>query len=282
MSQSANHRPPYLVDLHMHSTCSDGQLPPEELVKLASERNLRVISITDHDTIDALKIAKTHGQDLGIRVIPGVEISAYFDREVHLLGYFFDPENQTLKSALEKQKVARIERVREICNRLDRLGYVVYPDQIIENAGASVGRPHVAQALVEAGHVRNMDDAFRRFLRNGGPAYVPEWQIDFRAAVEVIHEAGGVASIAHPGPDKLTGKIKALADLGLDAVEITHPAHSPSVSGQLRSIARQLKLLVTGGSDLHAPGGHWQLGSGGITETELSDLELKANEYRRV
>jgi len=231
------------------------------------------MALTDHDTVAGLERAQNACLDHGIEFINGVELTVFWGREVHLLGYFIDPHNTVLQDGLKTRTHARLERVREMCHRLDRLGYVVYPDQIIAQSGDTVGRPHIARALVAAGHVKSVNDAFTRFLRNGGAAYVPASPLPFETGLQWIHDAGGLASIAHPSIDKLTSKLATLADMGIDAIEVRHPSQPSAVQGQLKSTARHLGLQITGGSDLHAPSEYRRPGSLGITSDELMMLK---------
>ena len=174
----------YAADLHMHSTCSDGRLSPEDLVTLVASSGVRTMALTDHDTVAGVERARAACEVHGVDFISGIELTVNWGREVHLLGYFLDPNHAALQNGLKERALARIERVREICHRLDRLGYVVYPDQIIKKSGVTVGRPHIARALVEAGHVRTEEEAFTRFLRNGGKAYVPTAPLKLETGIQ--------------------------------------------------------------------------------------------------
>ncbi|MEE2787684.1 MAG: PHP domain-containing protein [Myxococcota bacterium] len=263
----------YPVDLHMHSIKSDGEMSPKALVQRAVSRSLKAIAITDHDTVagveEALEAAAEHELD----IVPAIEVSAWLDREIHILGFFIDHTCPALAARLDALAANRQDRIREICDRLDEVGCPLDARTIIENAHGGVGRPHVAKAMVEAGYVKTFDDAFRRYLGSQGDAYVPAARLSAADAISLIHDANGVTSIAHPGPNQLEAKIPALKDVGLDAVEVGHPAHSATTQTQLRFIAAQHDLAITGGSDLHYRNGPCNLGQMGMTEQELDTLK---------
>ena len=240
------------------------------------------MALTDHDTISGLAEAYATGEACGVRVVPGVEISASFEREVHLLGYFFDPDNAELLDTLETARTHRIERVYEICNRLSRMGAVVDPTAILKSADGNVGRPHIARALVESGHARDLDHAFDRFIGNDSPAYVPASPLTIRDAISLIHRAGGITSIAHPGVDRISQRLGELKALGLDAVEIRHPGHNPGMRAKLVSLAATLNLGTTGGSDLHHPESANLMGHSGIDLESLRRLEQRAEARREM
>ncbi len=278
MNTPASPQVPYPVDLHMHSTQSDGSLTPKQLVKVMAEAGLEIVALTDHDTVAGLHDAAEAATKHGVRLVPGVEISAHLDREIHLLGYFFDPNHEALLRLLEGRRVARIERVREICNRLSRLGRVVDPSKILNDSGGNVGRPHVARALVEAGHVSSIDQAFQRYLGQGKPAYVEADRLPVAEAIETLRDAGGISAIAHPGVDRIQRQLPLLKEMGMDAVEIEHPGHNPGMKATLRSAAAVLKLGVTGGSDLHHLDRRGQLGYSGLSRDSFHRLEERAHE----
>ena len=268
------------VDLHMHSTMSDGQLTPTELVEAGAAQGLQIMSLTDHDTVAGFAEATSAAERCGIRLIPGVEISASFGREVHLLGYFFDPENVELVAVLQARCAERVERVREICNRLSILGCVIDPSAVLKSADGNVGRPHIARALLAAGHVRDMDHAFTKYLGDGRPAYVPASQLSIQDAIALIHRAGGITSIAHPGVDKITHRIGELQEMGLDAVEVEHPSHNPGMRAKLRSIVSVTGLGITGGSDLHLRDATPRFGTSGLDLDSLKRLESRVERRR--
>jgi predicted metal-dependent phosphoesterase TrpH len=246
------------IDLHTHTTASDGLLSPEALVQAVQAAHLDVFSITDHDTLDALAGAEAHAGARGLRLIPGIELSAMWRKkfELHLLGYFFDPADPRLLGFLRARREARRTRLTAMLDRLRGMGIVVAADDVLACArDGNVGRPHLARVLVQRGLVGSPDEAFERYLGEGKPAYVPRPDVTMAEAIRVIHDAGGLASLAHPG---LHNHDEALPDLvasGLDGIEVYHVTHPP---GQVRHYRRQAErwgLVVTGGSDFHGAAG---------------------------
>jgi predicted metal-dependent phosphoesterase TrpH len=264
------------VDLHTHTTCSDGRLTPEELVRRAEERGLAALAITDHDTLDALPRAAAVRETL--ELVPGLEMSTALDGlDLHLLGYFVDPEHAELRERLRGFREDRIQRAHLIIERLAKLGVPVEEARVRERAaGGVVGRPHVAAELVEAGHVDDMDDAFRRFLAAGGPAYVPRPAFHPHDAIRLIHAAGGVSVLAHPGSSVPDRTIEHLAEGGLRGVEIWHPQHGVHAIRRLRSLAHRLGLIETGGSDYHGAGRAVDLGDIFVPVAVLTQLKEAA------
>jgi hypothetical protein len=245
-----------LIDLHLHTTASDGRLSPEQLVARAAAAGLTTIAVTDHDTVAAIAEVTSLAAARGIRVVTGIEITAVDDgRDVHMLGYFFDPGSQTLLTVLEGQRALRISRVREMGSRLATLGLPVDVEAIVQSAaarpGTSVGRPQIARAMVQAGHVASMQDAFDQWLANGRPAYQPRTGPSPAAIVDAIHDAGGIASFAHPGVTKRDELIAPLVARGLDAIEVYHSDHGPEDERAYALLAQRLGTLVSGGSDFH-------------------------------
>ena len=247
------------VDLHMHSTVSDGSLPVEELVAAVERAGVSVFALTDHDSIDGLPIAREHAAKLGLTLINGVEISTRHEQsELHILGYGFDPEHPLLLEKLAEQKAARHGRVPMLVARLNELGLRITAEDVYRVAnGANPGRPHVARALVELGQVRDTDDAFRRYLGDTAPANVRKEVPSPREAIRWIHAAGGKAVWAHPlarpiqrqgGFDLMVRELKAA---GLDGLEEVHPSQDPGIRRRIRLLARDLGLRVSGGSDFH-------------------------------
>ena len=245
-----------MIDLHLHTTASDGRLSPAELVARASAAGLTTISVTDHDTVAAIAEVTEAARGVNIRVVPGIEITAVDEgRDVHMLGYFFDPLSTTLATILEEQRALRVARVREIGARLAALGMPIDVESVLLAAaarpGSSVGRPQVARELVQAGYVTSVQDAFDKWLATGRPAFVPRTGPGPRAIVDTIHEAGGVASIAHPAVTKRDELIAPLVEHGLDAIEVYHSDHSPEAEQSYTAMAKRLGALVSGGSDFH-------------------------------
>lgn len=248
-----------MIDLHLHTTASDGCLTPADLVDAAHAAGLTIISITDHDTTAGVEEARSAAQARGIDLVPGIEISAVADgRDLHVLGYFIDTTSAALRAFLERQQDDRVRRVTAMVDRLAALGCPIDADPVLADArrGRSVGRPQIALALVAAGHVRTRDEAFTRYLEPDRPAYVPRAGTPPEHVVHVVHQAGGIASLAHPGVSRRDHLIPALVEAGLDAVEARHTDHDGIVEAHYRSLARHYRLLVTGGSDFHGDGSH--------------------------
>lgn len=245
------------VDLHLHTTFSDGMQTPAQLVAEAAARGLTLIAVTDHDDIDGIVPAQEAGCSLGVEVIAGVEINTDLGaEEVHLLGYGFPLDAPALREGLAALRLARVARLQRMIARLETLGKPVLLTRVLELAGAgSVGRPHLAQALVEAGYVASTHEAFDRLIGNRARAYVPRQSFPPEQAVALIRQSGGVASLAHPGklgdPMRI---IKRLLPHGLDALEAYHPDHTPAVTERMLQRAAQFRLGVTGGSDSHGVG----------------------------
>lgn len=245
------------IDLHMHSTASDGVHPPSELMRLCAQRNLSAVALTDHDTIAGLAEAAAAAKEEGVELIPGVELAARLGPySVHLLGYFFDPANTALLAALEQIRQWRRERNNAILERLAHLGIVLdFPS--VANADHSLGRPHFAHALVRAGHATDLPNAFTCFLARGGRAYVPRQTLSPADAIAAVRNAGGIVSLAHPCQVRTASTLELetlvgrLRDLGLQAIEVHHTEHTATQTRAYLDIARRLGLAMTGGSDYH-------------------------------
>jgi len=251
------------VDLHMHSTASDGSLAPADVVAAAQRAGLSAIALTDHDTVDGVAEAQHAGDVLGVRVVAGVELSAVDDgEEIHVLGlHLSHPEH--IASALDELKETRRHRASAIVERLNALGIPVTLDAVYAAAGAgAVGRPHVAKALVAGGWARDFRDAFDRWLGNGKPANVEKRTVTFEEAARLIHEAGGISVYAHPGGAASRAVLEELASQGLDALEVRHPSHTADEIVRLAALVQELGLIPSGGSDWHgAAQGYRALGS---------------------
>ena len=259
------------IDLHAHSLVSDGTDTPAELVAAAAAAGLDVVALTDHDTFDGLPEARAQAERSGVRLVEGIEISTKRNGvSVHLLGYGCDPGDEALARELAQVREGRVQRLPLMLAKLAELGMPLTPADVAAQVGASpsVGRPHVADALVAKGYLANRTEAFTSYLADGGPAWVPRRTIEVGRAIDLVHEAGGVAVIAHPwarvsrgvlGADALAGLV---AEHRLDGIEADHGDHDPDIRAQLRALADELGLLVTGSSDYHGTGkvGH-DLGS---------------------
>jgi predicted metal-dependent phosphoesterase TrpH len=247
------------IDLHTHSLYSDGTFTPTQLIELARERGLNTVALTDHDTTNGLVEATGAAADLGIEVVPGVEFSTvYHDEGVHILCYFMDPANPELMAELQRLRDDRFRRGELMVERLQELGYPISFERVREIAqGGNIIRPHVAQALVEAGVVPTLKDAFSdELIGSGGRAYVEKHALHPLDAMALIHGAGGACVLAHPGTWRETkpvpeGLIEELAEAGLDGIEASHPEHTPEVEERYIARARELGLFWTGSSDCH-------------------------------
>lgn len=240
------------IDLHMHTNYSDGQHSHEELIIKVKEAGIDLISITDHDTIGGIAEGIEIGKHYGIEVIPGLEISSDIkDREVHILGYFFDPNNNELEEYLKFFRVERIKRASRIAEKLNALGLNIKLEDIMDVAkNSAVGRPHIAKAMVNKGLVSNYFEAFNKYIGNNCPAFERKVHLSPRSAFKIINDAGGLAFIAHPGnlPDAIMIE---LIDAGLDGIEVIHPSHLPHQIKHYRGIVNEYFLLESGGSDFH-------------------------------
>ncbi len=240
------------VDLHMHTSHSDGFFSPAEIVRLAKDKGLETISITDHDSLNGFKAAFEEGKKLGVEVIPGLEISSDLgDREVHILAYFIEPDNEELERYLQFFREERYKRAIQIVKKLKNLGFDISIDDIMAVAQTSaVGRPHIAQAMLQKGLISSYYEAFNKYIGNGCPAHEKKVHLSPQSAFKIINDAGGLSFIAHPGymPEIL---IKELIEEGVDGIEVIHPSHSPQQIKYYRGIASEFFLLESGGSDFH-------------------------------
>ncbi len=271
-----------MIDLHLHTTASDGLLAPDALVAAAAGAGITVLAVTDHDTVAGIPEAAAAAAPLGVRLVTGIEITAVEQgRDVHVLGYFLDPESGSLAALLEAQRFDRIRRVREVGELLRELGSPVDVDGLIAGAGEShrtIGRPAIADALIAAGFAADRTDAFARLLGRGRPAFVPRSGVGVRQIVEVIHAADGVASLAHPGVLDIDALIPGMVDAGLDAIEVWHTDHTPEHVARYGEMAARFDLARSGGSDYHGDGAHRAggLGSVALPKEEFAVLERRA------
>ncbi len=251
-----------VIDLHCHTTASDGTVSPAELVRHAAERSVDVIAITDHDTVSGVAEALQAGADIGVRVIAGIELSTrHGTRDVHILGYFVDHTIAELLETLAGMRAQREGRAQQMVDRLRELGYGISMDDVREQAGGGViARPHVARALVAKGFLPSVKAAFTsELIGDGGRAYVSRHVPTSVEAVGIVGRAGGVAVVAHPGVGHHDGEVKPMEDeaigelarAGLAGIEVDHPDHPPLIRDRLNAIAHEYGLVVTGGSDWH-------------------------------
>ena len=254
-----------MIDLHMHTTASDGRCSPEDLVERAALAGLRTISVTDHDTMAGLDAARAAAEARGMRFIPGIEItSVHRGKDVHVLAYFVTPSTPGLQPLLARQRQQRLDRAMEIADRLQRLNAPIDRDALVAAAtapgGKSLARPQIAQALIDAGHVATVAEAFERFLGEDSPAYVAHRGASPTEVVELVTRGSAAASLAHPGykgagpsapKDDL---VPSLVEAGLTAIEAFHSSHDAAMQAHYVALAQQHGVAVTGGSDYHGPG----------------------------
>lgn len=240
------------IDLHMHTTYSDGAYTPAELVRKAYDAGLSVISLTDHDSTNGIKDAIIYGKELGIEVITGLEISTDVDdKEIHLLGYFIDIDNEELKKYLSFFRDERYHRAKRMVQKLRNLGMKITLDDVLARANNSaIGRPHIAYAMIDLGIIGNYFEAFEKYIGDNCPAFERKIHVSPQSALKLINDSGGLSFIAHPGYMKehlLLNLIKA----GIDGIEVIHPSHNDNQISFYRGIVNQYCLLESGGSDFH-------------------------------
>ncbi|MDZ7265507.1 MAG: PHP domain-containing protein [candidate division KSB1 bacterium] len=240
------------VDLHIHSNQSDGCFTAREIIDIAVRRRLKAIAITDHDHIQGLGEAMKYAQQQGMEFITGVEISARAPSfDLHLLGYYFDYRNQQLNEYLRHFQNERLNRARKIIELLKKHGIKLSFDLIQKKAGGAIGRPHIADAMLEEGYIHSYQEAFDKYIGDGCPCCVPKYKISPGEAAALINQAGGVCVIAHPGTDISDSGLLDLIKVGIEGVETIHPRHTPAQVNHYREIVQKYGLLETGGSDCH-------------------------------
>jgi len=247
-----------LIDLHTHSNASDGSLAPGELVAQAVQRGAAAIALTDHDTVAGLPEALRAAEASHFELVPGLEISAdYSDGGMHILGYFINHTDPVFQLELERLQEARRERNPKIIARLQELGIPITYDQVLAVSGGQIGRPHIAQAMLQIGAVQNLDEAFTHYLTKGAPAYVEKFRFPPDRAMALIRQAGGLPVLAHPFTlncttrEQLIRLLRELKEQGLQGLECLYSEHTPEQSREYLALAEKLGLLVTGGSDFH-------------------------------
>ena len=270
------------IDLHSHSTASDGRLSPTQLVELARDREVETLALTDHDTLRGTAEAIAAGARMGVRVIAGIEVSTLFNgsKEAHILGYGMRPTSDATRATIDSLQPLRASRARAILARLAQLGMPVEFETVAQLAGdGMIGRPHIARALIAAGYVPDFQTAFDRYIAEGQPAFVPNDALTPAQAVDLIHAAHGVAVLAHPCEFKgdLDALLAELIGAGLDGIEVYHPGNPPASRPALLERAAHASLIVTGGSDFHGLGvdGDASLGSISLPDGILEALDAK-------
>lgn len=282
------------IDLHSHTTASDGHVVPAALVTKAAQAGIQVLAITDHDTTEGVPAALAQARHHDITVVPGVEISAIDGREeLHLLGYFVDIDNPELQTVLDRSREARRERAKAMVSRLSRMGMGIDWDRLVEVSGGngSIGRPHVAATLIEAGHVQSFEEAFTLWLGRGCPAYVERYKLAPEEAIELVRKSQGLPVLAHPYIYGRDGRRKAGLDLkrwlprlreaGLEGIEVYYPNYPHRACRQLLSMAIRHELQITGGSDFHGSLAGNRLGSVGVPWAVWEGLNRRHQLMRR-
>jgi predicted metal-dependent phosphoesterase TrpH len=241
------------ADLHLHTNFSDGTYTPEELTAQGKRLGFHALALSDHDTVEGCARMKVACDASGIEFIPAAELTAELDgHELHLLGYFLDTTDARLLVELARFQDVRQSRIREMVAAIQKLGVPLNEETVFEVANCRApGRPHVARALVKAGLCKSLDEAFERFLKNGKPAWVPKFKMSATQAIDLIHGAGGLAVMAHPGLNHCDELISTLAECGMDGLECYHTKHPWAQAAHYEKMAEQLGLLITGGSDCH-------------------------------
>ena len=248
-----------LIDLHAHSTASDGTLTPSELALYAKSKGLSAIALTDHDTIDGIEECQQKGLEIGVMVIPGIEFSAdFYGKELHILGYYLDPHHPHLKKKLKELIESRQTRNQEMLDQLAALGFPLTYESLYEDCEDStiITRAHIANAMLKKGYITDRKEAFSNYIGDGKPAYIPKKRFTTKDCIDLIHKAGGLAVLAHPmlyGYDQkdVTNLIRGLNSEGLDGVECLYSTHSKEETNHLLQVCLNLDLFPTGGSDFH-------------------------------
>lgn len=273
-------------DLHVHSTFSDGTLPPRAIIELALAQGLTGISITDHDTLNGLQetISYIDANSVNIDFVPGIELNTEPEEEgseIHILGYYIEHDHAGFKARLEEIHDQRKNRALQIVDKLNKLGFSISFDQVARLAGSDlIGRPHVAMAMMKAGYAENIEEVFNQYIGYGRPAYVRRYKFSPQEAIELIKASGGIAVLAHPGLIADQSLLETLIKAGIEGLEAYYPQHTEEQTLAYLRLARENKLLITGGSDFHGPGSsesRARLGAAGIDKEML--MRLKARKY---
>ncbi len=247
------------IDLHIHTTESDGTLTPSQVVRYAKEKGLKAVAITDHDTIHGNEEAIKEGVNEGVEVIPGVEISVdYSPGTMHMLGYFITTEDPILNEKLTLLQDSRADRNPRIIEKLNKLGLSLTYDEVVQvSGGGQVGRPHMAQVLMEKGYIKSIKEAFDKYLGKGAPAYLDKFRLSAVEAITMITDAGGIPVLAHPftlyckSSDELDALVKKLVNQGLQGLEVYYSEHDERKTSSYKLLAKRYNLAITGGSDFH-------------------------------
>ena len=278
------------IDLHLHTTASDGAFAPADLVRMACQAGLDCIAITDHDSTDGVAAAQEAGQALGVRVIAGIEFNTmWHGQSVHILGYFVNTENPELQAVVARQRDGRLYRAQQMVQKLAALNLPLVWEEILQRAdGGAVGRPHIAKAMIAQGYVRDSNEAFDKFLGHGMPAYVEQPKLTPAEAVALLHRAGAAAGLAHPynveGADQvdLESLVPELAGAGLDAIEAYYTGYGAARRAAILRMAERFGLIPTGGSDFHGGGilPLAELGTIHVPPASLAQLEAAVKQHK--
>ena len=274
---------PGYIDLHLHTNCSDGVLTPEQLLEKVRTIGLEAFAITDHDTLEGYRrvVAVIRSDDP--ELIPGVELSVATDNgDMRLLAYLVDPDHDELTSALDRFCEERNSRGRRMVEKLNELGVTLSFDAVeSRSAGTAIGRPHIAEAMVESGLVKTFEEAFRKYIGNNCPAYIPKSKLGPKEAIDLIHRAHGVAVLAHPFINDMHRHVESLAQMQLDGLEVYHYSHGKQKNKELKRLARRYNLLPSGGSDFHGRHEHeGEIGADQVPVEYLDNLKRRAQEIR--
>lgn len=269
------------IDLHVHSLFSDGRLPPAELAELAVRHNVTALAITDHDTMsgsgEKLEACLRHG----IECVIGVELSCELNgSEAHILSLFADPDSPAV-SRIGELSHSRYSRMEGMLERLEKMGIRIAMDDLPVAADGVYGRPHLARAMVEKGMVKNIGEAFARYLYDSGPVHIDKHRLTAQEGIALAREMGGVSVLAHPGVSGWLGSLDAFVEMGLDGVEVYHPKHGGETIAKLLRYCRERNLLVSGGSDFHGPGDGPDIGAARVPVDLLEPLRRLASERKR-
>lgn len=274
------------ADLHIHTTASDGNSTPSQIVERAIDLKLEIISITDHDTISGLEEATEAAADKDIEIMPGSEITASFnDREAHLLAYGFDPDNIDFKKLLVGHKKARIDRGKWIIDELSREGLDLDIDEVrAEARGSNIGRPHIAAVLINKGYVASFKEAFIRYLSNQQLGVIPSDYYSCSEVIETVKQAGGAVIVAHPGHMYSEDELDLLVDAGVDGIEVVHPGHNYQLQKKMEAYAEKNNLLATGGSDFHGGSQDYQkyFGVATISTEKVRKMKKMLNQRKNM
>ena len=275
-----------MIDLHSHTVHSDGDRSPDFLLAEAAAAGVTILSVTDHDTVSGMPECRIAAKRHGVRLVPGIELSCELHgREVHILGHFLDDGSAALGKLASGMMLERRERMERMVLRAQEQGLaaVTLERVVAASGGENLGRPHLARVLVDCGHASSIKDAFDRFLKTNGALWVDRRRLSIAEAVEIVHGAGGTASVAHPGANGISRQeLKVLAEAGLDAVEAFHPEHPPNQAEAFERWATELGMLVTAGSDYHGPTVQpdRKLGDRTLSPEKFAALEARAVSQR--